>query len=218
MFDRGHENNEMSDKLRMLFDKMDKNVLIRAYLYDDNLSNQLSRFMEGVKKGSEKIQIDYIFERGDRKIPRIEICNEDGEKMGITYYGVPEEYEITSFLYGILYASGFNQNLSGEYESKLEKIDEMINLKIMITVTCSMCPPLVMAAEFLAAKSSKIDVEIYDAAVCTEMRTKYNVMSVPYLIVGQGENETVNIGMMDTEELIDLIVSRIPEGKNEENI
>lgn len=218
MLDESIAENEMSDKLKILFDKMDKNVLVRVYLYDDNLSNKLSRFMEEIKKGSEKIQVDYIFERGKRKIPGIEICREDGERVGISYHGVPEGYEVTTFLYGILYASGFEQNLSSEYESKLEKIEEKIHLKIMVTVTCSMCPPLVMAAEFLAAKSPYIDVEIYDAAVCTEMRTKYNVMSVPYLIVGQGEHEAVNIGMIDTEELIDLIVSGTGIRKNEDGM
>ncbi len=207
MIDRNSDENGMSDKLKMMFQKMDKNVLVRAYLYDDNLSNRLIRFMDGIKTGSEKIQIDYIFERGERKIPRIEICRENGEKIGISYYGVPEEYEVAGFLYGILYASGFKQNISAEYINKLGQIQQKVKLKIMITVSCSMCPPLVMAAEFLAASVPDIEVEIYDAAVCTEMRTKYNVMSVPYLVIAEGEHEAVNIGMMDTEELIDLIIA-----------
>ena len=66
-----------------------------------------------------------------------------------------------------------------------------------------MCPELVTAAQKLAAENSNVTAEVYDLNHYPEIRDKYNVMSVPCLVVNDGEK--VTFGKKNLRQLLELI-------------
>jgi thioredoxin reductase (NADPH) len=66
-----------------------------------------------------------------------------------------------------------------------------------------MCPELVMAAQRIAALNEEVTAEVYDLTHFPEIRDKYNVMSVPCLVINGGE--TVTFGKKNIRQLLELL-------------
>ena len=79
-------------------------------------------------------------------------------------------------------AAGRGQSLDDE---TLEAIASLkpIGLQAIVSLSCTMCPDLVTAAQKIAALNEDVAVEVYDFNRFDDLREKYNVMSVPCLVV-----------------------------------
>ena len=66
-----------------------------------------------------------------------------------------------------------------------------------------MCPELVMAAQRIAAENEKVIAEVYDVMHFPHLRKQYNVMSVPCLVVNDGQ--TVTFGKKNLTQLLELL-------------
>ena len=56
-----------------------------------------------------------------------------------------------------------------------------------------MCPDLVIAAQKMASLNENITAEVYDLNHFPEIKDKYQVMSVPCLVINDGEKVSVVI-------------------------
>ena len=65
-----------------------------------------------------------------------------------------------------------------------------------------MCPDLVIAAQRIAAENLRITAHVYDIQQFEALKTKYNVMSVPCLVIN---NEKFYFGKKNITEILDLI-------------
>ena len=75
-------------------------------------------------------------------------------------------------------------------------------MKILVTLSCSMCPELVRSAQRMAAENPYIRAEVYDIHHFEQLRRQYNVMSVPCLVIN---DEQVFFGKKNVEQLLELI-------------
>jgi thioredoxin reductase (NADPH) len=66
-----------------------------------------------------------------------------------------------------------------------------------------MCPELVTAAQRIAAESDKVTAQVYDLNHYPEIRDRYNVMSVPCLVIGDGD--VVSFGKKNVKQILELI-------------
>ena len=66
-----------------------------------------------------------------------------------------------------------------------------------------MCPALVTAAQRIAAENSNVTAEGYDLTHFPTIRDKYNVMSVPCLVVDDGK--VVTFGKKNLRQLVELL-------------
>jgi thioredoxin reductase (NADPH) len=66
-----------------------------------------------------------------------------------------------------------------------------------------MCPELVTAAQRIAAENENITAEVYDLNHFPALRNKYKVMSVPCLVVNDGE--TITFGKKNIRQLVELL-------------
>ena len=66
-----------------------------------------------------------------------------------------------------------------------------------------MCPELVVASQRVAAENDQVTTEVYDVNLYPELKTRYNVMSVPCLVIDDGE--TVTFGKKSIRQLLELL-------------
>ena len=107
---------------------------------------------------------------------------------------------ILSFILGLYNAAGPGQQIDDADKAKAMAIDKEISLKILISLSCTMCPDLVVAAQRLASLNDKVTAEVYDVNLFPELRSKYKVMSVPCLVVNDSD---VSFGRKNLSELLE---------------
>ena len=72
----------------------------------------------------------------------------------------------------------------------------------MVSLTCSVCPDLVVAAQRIAALNPLISADIYDINHFEELKDKYQIMSVPCMVINDGAPV---FGKKDIQQIIELI-------------
>ena len=77
------------------------------------------------------------------------------------------------------------------------------DVKVLVSLSCTMCPELVMAAQRIAALNPDVTAEVYDLTHFPALRDKYNVMSVPCLVVNDGEK--ITFGKKNIRQLLDIL-------------
>jgi len=132
----------------------------------------------------------------------VEVCQADGTPTGIAFHGVPGGHEFTSFVLGLYNAAGPGQALDEVAREQIAAIAHKTDMKILVTLSCSMCPDLVVAAQQIAARNPNVTAHVYDIRYFEDLRIQYNVMSVPCLVV---DDEKVSFGKKNMGQLLEFI-------------
>lgn len=190
---------DMLNQLNTVFDKMENNILLKIYTKEDELSRELSGYMTELVKLTSKITVEEI--KDEAKAPEVEIYK-NGEYSGLAFHGVPGGHEFTSFILGIYNVSGPGQGISEDIKSKIQAIKSKTSFKVLVSLSCTMCPDLVVAVQRMASLNPLIDAEIYDINHYKDLREKYHVMSVPCMVVNE---DKVSFGKKSIEEILEYI-------------
>lgn len=186
-------------QLMPIFDKFENKLIIRAYADNSELGREIEGFVRELCALTDKLTPE--IKREDK--PHIEICDSNGKKRGFSFYGVPGGHEFNSFVVTMYNAAGPGQSVPQEQIDAINNLSER-DIKIAITLSCSMCPELVMAAGRLAIENENMNVSIIDVNNDEELRKKYKIMSVPCMIIDDSE---VHFGRKSLPELIDILAS-----------
>ena len=193
--------NEMRSQLETVFERMEKKLLLKLYLDDRAVSDELKDYISELVSFTEKLELS-IEQDNLKEKPCVHICNDDGSWTGLAFHGIPAGHEFTSFVIGLYNASGNGQAIDGQLKNKISDLNKNTNIKILVTLSCSMCPDLVIAAQHIAALNPKITAEIYDINHFEALKSKYNVMSVPCMIIN---DENVFFGKKNIEQVMEII-------------
>lgn len=90
-----------------------------------------------------------------------------------------------------------------ESRNAIQAIQETVDLQVLVSLSCTMCPDLVTAAQRLAVENPSITAQVYDLNHFPDLREKYQVMSVPCLVVNGGEQ--VSFGKKNVRQLLELL-------------
>ena len=90
-----------------------------------------------------------------------------------------------------------------ESRAAIQAIQKQTDLQILVSLSCTMCPELVTAAQRIAAENPNITAQVYDLNHFPDLREKYQVMSVPCLVVNSGEQ--VSFGKKSIRQLLELL-------------
>ena len=178
---------EMLSQLHTVFDRMASSLILRLCLDETPVSAELEHYMQELAAQSDKLSV----EQGDpskvEHLPCVQICRSDGSWTGLAFHGVPGGHEFTSFVLGLYNAAGPGQALDEETEAAIRAIRKPVELQVLVSLSCTMCPELVTAAQRLAAAHPDISAQVYDLNHFPDLRERYQVMSVPCLVVNGGE-------------------------------
>lgn len=193
-------------QLEGIFAKFEQKVLIRAWLDESPLSGEITGFLRELDGLTDKvswIQEDKGEVSGHDLIrPSMELCREDGSSSGIQFHGVPGGHEFNSFIIALYNVAGPGQEIDAAVEEKIKGVEKERNLKILVSLSCTMCPETVMSAQKAAAVSPHVEAEMFDLAHFPELKKKYKVMSVPCIIV---DDEKLFFGKKSVAEIAGII-------------
>jgi thioredoxin reductase (NADPH) len=194
---------EMRQQLDSVFGRMAQPLRLKLYLDDRSVSAELEGFITSLAALSDKLSVEVADRNADAAIaPCVEVCLADGSETGLAFHGVPGGHEFTSFVLGLYNAAGPGQALE---ESTLQQIASIVNkteLKILVTLSCTMCPDLVVAAQRIAAENPHVTAHVYDIRHFEDLKNRHKVMSVPCLVINE---ETLSFGKKTLPEILKLI-------------
>lgn len=193
---------DMLKQLNAVFEKMQRSLILKLHLDNRPISAELRNYMEVLAALTEKLSVEVAEEGTDSSYPCVKICSEDGTETGLAFHGVPGGHEFTSFILGLYNAAGPGQAVEQEVREMIQTIKKPVEMKIMISLSCTMCPELVTAAQRIAAESEFVRAEVYDLNHFPDLKDRYQVMSVPCMVINDGEPV---FGKKNIRQLLDMI-------------
>ena len=191
----------MLAQLNTVFGRMANPLVLKLELDDRPVSAELRGYMEELAKLTDKLSVE-IADSGE-EAPCVRVCRADGSWTGLAFHGVPGGHEFTSFVLGLYNAAGPGQPVDADVLAAVRGIDRPVDIKVLVSLSCTMCPELVTAAQRIAAENDNITAQVYDLNHFPAIRDKYNVMSVPCLVVGDGE--VISFGKKNVRQLLDVL-------------
>ncbi len=188
-------------QLHGVFQRMQGHLLLKLSLDDRPVSAELEAYIAALAQLTDKLGFQIVSRTASSEsAPMVEICHEDGTPTGLAFHGVPSGHEFTSFILGLYNAAGPGQPMDPATKSRIDSITSPVALKVLVTLSCSMCPDLVVAAQRIAACNPNVSAHIYDIRHFEQLRSQYKVMSVPCLIIN---DQDVSFGKKNLEQLLD---------------
>ena len=194
LFDEG-----MLSQLNTVFARMANPLVLKIALDDRPVSAELKGYMEELAKLTDKLSLQY---EDSAEAPCVRVCRSDGTFTGLAFHGVPGGHEFTSFILGLYNAAGPGQPLDEGFRRDIAALKKT-DLKVLVSLSCTMCPDLVLAAQRIAAENENVTAEVYDLTHFPALREQYKVMSVPCLVINDGEK--VTFGKKNIQQLLDLL-------------
>ena len=203
-----HDSNEtftadMKQQLAGVFSKMERKLLLKLFLDNRPVSNELEEFMTNLAALTDKLTV-MVADSNDttNQAPCVRIFLDNGKDTGLAFHGVPSGHEFTSFVLGLYNAAGPGQQIDEQIHQEIKDVKSSVDMKILVSLSCTMCPDLVIACQHIATLNENICAEVYDIQHFEELKKKYNVMSVPCLVINDNK---VSFGKKNTSQVIDLI-------------
>ena len=194
---------EMKQQLDTVFSRMERKLLLKLYLDNRPVSAELEGFITALVELADKLTVEVSDRQASETFaPCVKVCLEDGTDTGLAFHGVPSGHEFTSFVLGLYNAAGPGQTIDEDTRQRIAAITKPTDMKILVTLSCTMCPDLVKAAQRIAAENPLITAQVYDIRHFEQLKNRYNVMSVPCLVIN---DETVSFGKKNVSQILELI-------------
>ena len=208
-------------QLNVVFGRMSRPVTLALELDDTPLSTELRGFIDALvalSGGKLKSTVDDgEYEKDDtgravfdveHVLPAARPCARmvvDGEPTGLAFHGVPSGHEFNSFVLGLYNVAGPGQPLGDDLIERAKSIASPLNIMILVSLTCTMCPETVLASQRLASLNPAVRAEAYDVSHFPELKDQYGAMSVPCIVINRGGEQTVEFGKKSIPQMLDLI-------------
>lgn len=208
-------------QLNVVFNRMSRPVTLALELDDTPLSTELRGFIDALvalSGGKLKSTVDDgEYEKDDtgravfdveHVLPAARPCVRmvvDGEPTGLAFHGVPSGHEFNSFVLGLYNVAGPGQPLGDDLIERAKSIASPLNIMILVSLTCTMCPETVLASQRLASLNPAVRAEAYDVSHFPELKDQYGAMSVPCIVINRGGEQTVEFGKKSIPQMLDLI-------------
>ena len=136
------------------------------------------------------------------RTPTIAILDKDGNYSGLKYSSLPSGHELNSFILGLYNVAGPGQKVATESLEKIEKINKPVNIKIGISLSCTKCPKTVQATQRIATLNKNVEMEMINIFTFQDFKNRYDIMSVPAIIV---DDQHIYFGEKTVEDVLEII-------------
>ncbi len=200
-------------QLKSVFDRMQRSLVFKLTLDDRPISQELEAYCKQIVSLTDKITIGSTTKvstsnasgdtDSDVYAPSVHIFTADGNDTGLAFHGVPGGHEFTPFVLGLYNAAGPGQALDDATRTAIQAIKKPTKIQVLTSLTCTMCPDTVVAAQHIASLNNAISAEVYDVSHFGQLKDRYNVMSVPCIIINDGEK--IEFGRKSVEQMLAII-------------
>lgn len=209
-------------QLNVVFGRMSRPVTLALDLDDTPLSTELRGFIDalvalsGGKLKSTVVDGEYkkddtgraVFDV-DSVLPAARPCVRmvvDGKPTGLAFHGVPSGHEFNSFVLGLYNVAGPGQPLGDDLIDRSRSITDPLDIMILVSLTCTMCPETVLASQRIASLNPAVRAEAYDVAHFPELRDHYGAMSVPCIVITRADGtQQVEFGKKSIPQMLELV-------------
>ena len=202
----------IQNQLKDIFAKFDKKVKV-VLIKDPEIAKsiQMEEFLSEISSLSDKIDFHSLNKNENlelekkvdaERFPTIAFFDQDNNFKGIKFSTLPGGHELNSFILALYNIAGAGQKISEESKKKIDGISTPQKIKIGVTLSCSRCPESVQSAQRIAIENNNIDVEVIDVFTFPKFREKFEIMSVPAIII---DDKLVGFGQKNIEQFLDLI-------------
>ena len=194
---------EMKAQLDTVFGRMAQPLVLKLYLDSRPVSAELEGYMTALAALTDKLTVEVADRNASSDMaPCVKVTLTDGSETGLAFHGVPGGHEFTSFVLGLYNAAGPGQSMDADVAADIAALSKDVDVKVLVSLSCTMCPELVTAAQRIAAASPRVTAEVYDINHFEAIKNKYNVMSVPCLVINDTQ---VTFGKKNIRQVVDLL-------------
>ena len=194
---------QMRQQLDAVFNRMERPLLLKLHLDNRPISAELENFISSLVALSGKLELEVCDREAEETFaPCVEVCLAEGTPPGLAFHGVPSGHEFTSFILGLYNAAGPGQALDEATREQIAAITNKTDMKILVTLSCTMCPDLVVAAQRIAAENPNVTAHVYDIRHFENLKNRYNVMSVPCMVIN---DDKVFFGKKNVSQILELL-------------
>ena len=205
-------NDALRSQLQGVLARFENNISLVSIVDESNKKSiELRDLVLDIADLSDKVTA-LIYKKGENpemenkvhadKFPIVALLNKDGEYSGVKFHGVPGGHELNSFILAMYNLSGPGQQISEDILKDIKSIDKKLNIKVGVSLSCHVCPDVVVAAQRIAIENSNIETEMLDLSNFPELKDKHKIMSVPAIIVNDSK---VYFGGKKLEEIVNLL-------------
>ena len=191
---------DMLSQLHTVFARMASSLVLRLYLDETPLSAELRQYMEELAAQSSKLSVELGDPADADHLPCVRVCRSDGSWTGLAFHGVPGGMSSPPSSWGSTTPPGRDRLWTKRAETPSRPFRKRWIFRCWFP---TMCPDLVTAAQRLAVENPSITAQVYDLNHFPDLREKYQVMSVPCLVVNGGEQ--VSFGKKNVRQLLELL-------------
>lgn len=161
-----HNNCEYCNEEAQLVNELTKaNSLIKAEVIN----------IDDDSKTPSKFNID--------KAPAINIMGDNYKDYRVRYFGLPAGHEFSAFIDDVIDVSNDKSRLSPNGKARTKAISQPARIEVYVTPTCPYCPRAVRMAHQMAIENPLITGDMVEAMEFPDLADKYQVMSVPKMII-----------------------------------
>ena len=200
------------EQLKGIFANITKELkMVTVVDRENSKSVELKGFLEEIAGLTDMLTL-VVYDRGENpeiekkmnidKFPAVAFASKDGEYKRVKFHGVPGGHELNSFILAIYNMAGPGQEISEKSLEKIGKIKKKVNVKVAVSLSCHLCPDVVVAAQRIAIENENIEAEMVDISDFKDLRSKFSIMSVPAIIV---DDEDIYFGAKSLDSIADLL-------------
>ena len=205
-------NDSLRGQIQGVLARFENNISLVSIVDESNKNSlELRDLVLDIADLGDKVNAE-IYKKGENpdmeakvhadKYPIVAILNKDGNYTGVKFHGVPGGHELNSFLIAMYNVAGPGQQISESILNDIKSIDKKLNIKVGVSLSCHVCPDVVMAAQRLAIENPNIETEMLDLSHFPDLKDKHKIMSVPAIIVNDSK---VYFGGKKLEEIVNLL-------------
>jgi len=196
---------DIKNQLKREFKKLIEPVKIVFHSDNSTLSKEIRKLLEDIVSLSDKLHLELDETLLCHSYPCISVQWIDRD-TGIRFMGKPDGGEFLSFIKTIIMVSRNEYDLTERTLELIEELDKIVDIKIFITKTCGWCPPTILKMFSFALANPFITATAIDSYAFSNMAVKYNVATVPKVIIN---DKTEFIGLKEENEILGYIFGAV---------
>lgn len=205
-------NDGLRSQLKGVLARLEKEVTLVSIVDESNSKSiELRDLVLDIADLDERVCVE-IYNKGENreienkinadKYPVVALLNNEKEYSGVKFHGVPGGHELNSFILAIYNLGSAGQQISEETLNNIKAIDKKMNIKVCVSLSCHLCPDVVVASQRIAIENKNVEAEMIDISGFKEIKDKFKVMSVPAIIIN---NEKIYFGAKKIDDIINII-------------
>ncbi|MDR3307396.1 MAG: thioredoxin family protein, partial [Coriobacteriales bacterium] len=205
----------LREQLAPILERFERTVgLLAVFDGDEGLDREVRAFLSEFSTLTGKVKVEYLRKGSDPAreaainatlYPTFAVMDANGAYTGVQFHGVPAGHEINSFILALYNAAGPGQTVDEALLTRIRAIDGKVNLKIGVSLSCTLCPDVVAATQLMALNNPHIEAEMIDVAHFPSFKNQYTIMSVPALVIN---DKDLHFGKKTLDELVTLVGAR----------